>query len=75
MPILFKISVLVILGLILLSLLSGIFFLNQDEGKGNRLVSALTLRIVLSIALFVLLLVGYFAGWIQPHGLHPVPPQ
>lgn len=69
MEFLFKIAVLTLLALILLSLGSGMFFLTRDDSKGKRTVTALTLRIGLSLTLFVLLLVGYFAGWIQPHGL------
>ncbi len=35
-----------------------------------RVVRAVTARISLSVGLFVLLLVGYWLGWIQPHGVH-----
>jgi uncharacterized protein YacL len=35
----------------------------------NRMVNALTVRIALSVALFVLLLLAWAAGWIEPHGL------
>jgi hypothetical protein len=34
-------------------------------------VKALTFRIGLSIGLFILLLLGYAAGLLQPHGLRP----
>jgi hypothetical protein len=32
-------------------------------------VNALTVRITLSVLLFLLLIGGYFAGYLQPHGL------
>jgi hypothetical protein len=37
--------------------------------KTNRMVWALTLRVGLSIALFLLILLSYKLGWIQPTGL------
>ena len=55
--------------LILASLGSALFFLMRDKGKTNRTVQALALRVGLSIALFVLLLVAYQLGWIAPTGL------
>jgi hypothetical protein len=36
--------------------------------RSRRMVRALTTRISLSVGLFVLLLVGYHFGWIEPHG-------
>ena len=46
------------------SLFSGLFFLYRDRGAGVRTAQALTLRIGLSILIFVLLLVGFRLGWI-----------
>ena len=66
---LFKIIVIALLLLILASLASGMFFLIRDKGRTTRVAKSLTLRIGLSIALFILLLIGLAAGWIQPHGL------
>lgn len=67
----FKLMVLFLFLIILASLGSSLFFLIHDKGKTTRPVKALTLRISASIALFVLLIAGYFAGLIQPHGLYP----
>jgi hypothetical protein len=47
------------------------FFLVRDKGQTNRTVQSLTVRIVLSIFLFILLFIGFRAGWIQPHGVIP----
>jgi hypothetical protein len=69
MPDAFKFVVLLLLIAIAGSLASGLFFLNKDQGGSYRTVRALTVRISLSVLLFVLLIVGYFAGWLQPHGL------
>ena len=69
----FKLLVLVLFLLILVSLGSSLFFMISDKGKTQRPVKALTIRITASVALFVLLIVGYFAGLIQPHGVYPSP--
>jgi len=55
--------------LILLSLGSGMLFLAKDGGENNRVVTSLTVRIALSITLFILLFAGYYFGDLQPHGI------
>ena len=70
---LFKIVIFLLLGLILISLGSGLLFLVRDQGKTTRVISSLTLRIVLSISLFIMLIVGYMTGLIKPHGVTPAP--
>ena len=68
---LFKYLVVAILLVIIISLGSALFDMIRKDGDGARAVKALTLRISLSIALFVLLLLAYFLGWIQPHEVLP----
>lgn len=46
------------------SLFFGLYTLNRDRGQGSRTVKALTLRIGLSIAAFVILLLSYRFGLI-----------
>jgi len=65
----FKLTAIILLCLILLSLASGAIFLFKDSDNQNRVVTSLTVRIVLSIALIVVLLAGYFTGELQPHQL------
>ncbi|MGI4849530.1 MAG: twin transmembrane helix small protein [Janthinobacterium lividum] len=55
--------------LILASLGSALVFLMRDKGRSNRTVQALAIRVGLSITLFILLLMSYKLGWIQPTGL------
>ena len=55
--------VLLLLG-ILASLFSGLFYIYRDRGTGVRTARALTLRIGLSISLFLLLLAGFRFGFI-----------
>ena len=66
---LIKAIVAIILLLILASLGSGLVFMIRDQGRGPRAVKALTVRIALSVGLFLLLLLAYAAGLINPHGL------
>lgn len=68
---LIKVFVLIVLGAIVASLASGLVYLNRDQGGSRRTVRALTVRVSLSAALFVLLYLAYFAGWIEPHGVLP----
>ena len=71
MEFMYKLPVLLVLGFIVFSLFEGMYFLAKDDGDVNktRVVKALTIRIVLSINLFVLLILGYFAGVLEPHGM------
>lgn len=46
------------------SLFSGLYYLLRDRGQGERTVKALTLRIGLSIAIFILLLLSFRFGLI-----------
>ncbi|MET0964381.1 MAG: twin transmembrane helix small protein [Noviherbaspirillum sp.] len=55
--------------LIIASLGSALFFLMKDKGASNRTVHALALRVGLSITLFILLLLAYRMGYIQPTGI------
>jgi hypothetical protein len=60
--VLFKFAVVLMLLLVIGSLFSGLFFLYRDKGAGDRVVRALTLRISLSLLLFVALLLSYRFG-------------
>ena len=64
-----KIVVIVFLILIVGSLGSALYYLVRDKGSSDRTVKALTVRISLSIALFVLLMAGYYFGFIPKTGL------
>ena len=64
-----KIAVAIAFILILGSLGSALFFLMRDKGKNNNTVNALALRVGLSIALFLLILLAYKLGYIHPTGI------
>jgi hypothetical protein len=52
---------------ILFCLGSGIVYLLKDQRNSKRMVKALSWRIGLSVFLFILLLLAYVAGYIQPN--------
>ena len=57
-----KIVVIVLLLAVIASLFSGLFFVYKDKGDSNRAVTALTMRIVLSLLVFLILIGSYFFG-------------
>jgi hypothetical protein len=66
-----KIIIVAFLLAIVTSLFSGLYFLLKDKGTGDdrRTVRALTIRVGLSIAFGLFLILSYFMGWIHPHGV------
>jgi Na+-driven multidrug efflux pump len=59
--------VIAVLLLIVASLGSAAFFMLRGRGDSRRMVKALAIRVGLSVALFVLLMVGYYFGWFPGH--------
>ena len=64
-----KFLIVLTLAAIVASLGTGLFHLVKDEGQSKRMVNALTVRIALSVLLFILLFVAWKGGLIQPHGV------
>jgi len=64
-----RIVVLVLVIAMLASLFSGLFFLYKDKSGSDRMVKALTLRIILAIAIFVILMGSYYFGLVPSQGL------
>ena len=65
-----KIIVILFLVVIIYSMGSALFSLIRS-GDSPHTVKMLTWRIGLSLTLFLLLVLGNYLGWIQPHG--PLP--
>lgn len=63
-----KILIMVLLGCIVASLGKAMFHLSSGPEDSAKTVQALTFRIGLSIALFILLFIAWYAGGITPHG-------
>ena len=66
-----KTLIVLVLLAILFSLFSGMIFLIKDKGQSERTVRALTIRIALSVLLFILLMTAFATGLITPHGINP----
>ncbi len=64
-----RIIIIAFLVLIILSLGSAMFYLIRDKGQSDRTVKALTIRVGLSISLFLLLMLGHYFGIIPKTGL------
>jgi hypothetical protein len=62
-----KVLVVVLLGLIVASLGKALFHMSSGREDSAKTVQALTFRIGLSVALFVLLFVAWYAGVLTPH--------
>ena len=58
----FKIVIVIVLLLALISLASGFFFLMKDGTKSTRLLTSLTYRISLIILLILLVAYGFWSG-------------
>lgn len=65
----------IVLGFLLIigSLGSALVFLIRDRGRTRNVARALGFRVGFSVLLFLLLMLAYHMGWIQPTGV-PVRP-
>lgn len=68
-----KTVIVIILLLVLGALASaGLFMLRKDASRGDRdkrMAWALAVRVGLSVALFLFILMSWYFGWIRPTGL------
>ncbi|MBD9426087.1 MULTISPECIES: twin transmembrane helix small protein [unclassified Pseudomonas] len=62
-----KAAIILLLLATLVSLFSGLFFLVKDEGRGSRVVNALTVRVILAAATLALISWGFFSGQLVSH--------
>lgn len=60
-----KFIVLILLGFVIVSLFSGLYFLVKDKGQTNRTVNALSFRIGLSILTIVVVMIAGATGVIE----------
>lgn len=66
---LIKILVIIVLAAIVISLGSALFHLSSGKGDSKKMARALTIRVGLSLVLFILLMAAWAFGLITPHGL------
>ena len=62
-----KAAIVILLLATLVSLFSGLFFLVKDEGRGTRLVNALTVRVILAALTVALISWGFYSGQLVSH--------
>jgi succinate dehydrogenase/fumarate reductase cytochrome b subunit len=70
-PSLVRILIVAVLVAIVISLGSALYHLVRDKGESKKMASALTIRVGLSVLLFLLLLLAWWLGLIEPHGINP----
>ena len=64
-----RIVALLFIVFILASLASALYYLIKDKGQSDRAVKMLTVRVALSLTLFLQLMGGYYFGFIPQNGL------
>jgi hypothetical protein len=64
-----KLLVLLVLGAIVVSLGVALYQLSSGRGHSGNMLRSLTVRIALSVVLFILLMLAWRLGLISPHGL------
>ena len=65
----FKYAVIILLILIIYNLIMGFVYILKDKSSSKRGLTSLITRIVLSLLLFILLIVGFYADLIKPNSL------
>ena len=63
----FKFAIITLLILIIYNLVMGFVYILKDKSTSNRGLTSLKTRIVLSVLLFALLIVGYYMDMIEPN--------
>ncbi len=54
---------------IIYSLASALYYMMKDGDGSKRMVKALSIRVGISIALFLFILFAFWMGWIKPAGV------
>jgi hypothetical protein len=71
METLIRLLIIGVLVAIVISLGSALFHLSSEARDSRKVARDLTIRICLSVALFILLMIAWRLGIIRPHGLGP----
>jgi hypothetical protein len=63
----------IIIGLLLLIIIyclgSAMYFMLSGKSHPTSMAKALTWRVILSLCVFLLLMIGFYLGWLTPHGM------
>ena len=63
----YKSIVIILLIVVILSLTSGLHFLMKDMEQSKKMVTSLTIRVTLSVILFLMIMIGFKLGLIVPN--------
>ncbi|MDN3921002.1 DUF2909 domain-containing protein [Roseateles violae] len=63
-----RIVILIAIFVILAALAAAGFFMLRNKRGPRNMARALTVRIGVSVALFLFILLSYYMGWVQPTG-------
>jgi len=66
-----KILIIIVLVAIIGSLGSALFHMSRNKGDSKKMARALTIRVGLSVILFILLMLAYYNGLIEPNKMGP----
>ena len=61
-----RVIVIIALCAVVVALFTALVFLYRDRGRGTRVVTALAVRVILSMALIAFLVFSWWMGWIAP---------
>ncbi len=64
-----KLLIIAFLVVIVYNLGAGLYYMMVDKGENDRMVRSLTWRIGLSVVLILIIGIGIWTGWIQPHNV------
>ena len=64
-----KLLIIGFLVVIVYNLGAGLYYMMVDKGQNDRMVRSLTWRIGLSVVLILIIGIGIWTGWIQPHNV------
>ena len=64
-----KLIIVLVFIAVLYNLGAALFYMMTDKGQSGRMAKSLTWRIGLSVGLILLVILGIFTGWIEPHGI------
>jgi cytochrome bd-type quinol oxidase subunit 2 len=66
-----KILIIIVLFAIVGSLGSALFHMSRNKGDSKKMARMLTVRVGLSVVLFILLMLAYYNGLIEPNHVTP----
>lgn len=67
---LFKLIIVLLLIFVVVTLFTALYQLNTSTNDSHKVVKTLSVRIGMSLLIFVLLWVGSYFGLLKPHGLY-----